>query len=52
MRTLKEERIWLNNFIMFRNAKSVIESWIEEYNTDPPHQELGYSAPAEYSERD
>ena len=51
MRTLKEECIWLNSHIRFRDAKSVIESWIEEYNTDQPHQELGYSAPAEYREK-
>ena len=51
MRTLKEECIWLNNFIMLRDAKSVIESWIEEYNTDRPHQELGYATPAEYREK-
>ena len=51
MRTLKEECIWLNSFTSFREAKSVIESWIEEYNTDRPHQELGYSAPAEYREK-
>jgi putative transposase len=51
MRTLKEECIWLNSFTSFREAKSVIESWIEEYNTDRPHQELGYSAPTEYREK-
>jgi putative transposase len=51
MSTLKEEFIWLNSFITFRDAKSVRERWIEEYNTDRPHQELGYSAPAEYREK-
>jgi putative transposase len=40
MRTFKEECICLNSFTPFRDAKSVAESWIEEYNTDRPHQEL------------
>jgi putative transposase len=37
MRTLKEERIRLNSFTLFRGAKSPIESWIEAHNTDRPH---------------
>ncbi len=51
MRTLKEECIWLNSFTSLREAKVIIESWIREYNTDRPHQELGYSTPAEYREQ-
>ena len=51
MRTLKEECIWLNSFASFREAKSIIESWIEEYNTDRPHQELGYVTPIEYRDK-
>lgn len=51
MRTLKEECVWLNSFTLFRDAKSVIESWIEGYNIDRPHQGLGCSAPAEYRQR-
>ena len=51
MRTLKEECIWLNAFASFREAKSKIETWIEEYNTERPHQELGYSTPTEYREK-
>jgi putative transposase len=48
MRTLKEECIWMHLFSSFKEAKAIIESWIEEYNTQRPHQELGYLAPVEY----
>ena len=48
MRTLKEECIWLNMFSSFSEAKEIIEAWIEEYNTERPHQELGYLSPVEY----
>jgi putative transposase len=51
MRILKEGCIWLSSFTTLRDAKSVIESWIEEYTTGRPHQELAYSAPAEYREK-
>ncbi|WP_281273113.1 integrase core domain-containing protein [Desulfosoma caldarium] len=48
MRTLKEECIWLNLFSSFDEAKAIIEGWIREYNTERPHQELGYLSPVEY----
>ncbi|WP_435051101.1 integrase core domain-containing protein [Desulfacinum infernum] len=48
MRTLKEECIWLNLFSSFAEAKAIIEAWIHEYNTERPHQELGYVSPGEY----
>lgn len=48
MRTLKEECIWLHRFTSFAKAKRIIEAWILEYNTERPHQELGYQAPVEY----
>jgi len=51
MRTLKEECIWLHRFTSFREAKRIIETWINEYNTERPHQELGYQAPVEYREK-
>jgi putative transposase len=51
MRTLKEECIWLNRFSSFSQARRIIEAWIEEYNTQRPHQELGYQAPVEYREK-
>jgi putative transposase len=48
MRTLKEECIWLNLFSSFAEVKPIIEAWIQEYNTDRPHQELGYVSSVEY----
>lgn len=48
MRTLKEECIWLNLFSSFAEAKATIGAWIQEYNTERPHQELGYVSPVEY----
>lgn len=51
IRTLKEECIWLNTFASFQQAKSIIESWIKEYNADRPHQELGYLTPVEHREK-
>jgi len=51
MRSLKEECIWLRLFSCFREAKTIIESWIDEYNTERPHQELGYLPPREYRQQ-
>jgi putative transposase len=51
MRTMKEECIWLHTFSSFSEAKRIIEDWIREYNTDRPHQELGYNSPVSYKEK-
>jgi len=51
MRTLKEECIWLHTFTSFTEAKRMIEDWIREYNTERPHQELGYLSPVEYKQK-
>ena len=40
--------IRLNNYMTFWDVKSVIGLWINEYNTNRHHQELGYSAGVEY----
>ncbi|RDV36899.1 transposase [Bradymonadaceae bacterium TMQ3] len=47
-RSLKEECIWMTNFKTFAQAREVIETWVEFYNTERPHQALGYTSPAEY----
>ncbi|RAL19972.1 IS3 family transposase [Lujinxingia litoralis] len=47
-RSLKEECIWMTNFKTFAQAREAIESWVEFYNTERPHQALGYKSPAEY----
>jgi len=51
MRTMKEECIWLHSFSSFSYAKRVIEDWIQEYNTDRPHQELDYHSPVNYKDK-
>ena len=51
MRTMKEECIWLHSFSSFTEAKRTIEDWIREYNTDRPHQELGFHSPVRYKEK-
>lgn len=47
-RSLKEECVWLCNFRDFREARREVERWIEFYNTERPHQSLGYLSPAEF----
>lgn len=47
-RTLKEECVWQHRFRSFAQARREIERWIEWYNSDRPHQELGYLSPREY----
>jgi putative transposase len=51
MRTLKEECIWLQSFSLFTEAKRTIEDWIREYNTERPHQELGYNSPVDFKQK-
>lgn len=51
MRSLKEECIRLQVSSTFREAKTVIESWIHEYNSERPHQELGYVPSIEHRQR-
>ena len=47
MRTLKEEYLWLPLFSSFAEAQAIIEAWIQAYNTERPHQELGYVSSVE-----
>jgi len=50
-RSLKEECIWQHNFKSFEEAKRIISEWIHWYNTERPHQSLGYMSPVEYREK-
>lgn len=45
IKSLKDECVWLHRFENLDHARAVIENWIEEYNTERPHQELKYLPP-------
>ena len=45
IQSLKDECVWLHRFESLQHARSVIGNWIEEYNTERPHQELNYLPP-------
>lgn len=47
-RSLKEECVWQHQFANFTEARAGITAWIRWYNTERPHQALGYRSPLEY----
>ncbi|MEM7173632.1 MAG: IS3 family transposase [Pseudomonadota bacterium] len=47
IRTIKEECIWQHHFENLAHARQVIGQWIRHYNTERPHQALGYQTPAQ-----
>lgn len=47
IRSFKEECVWLHRFESMEQAQLEISRWIEWYNTDRPHQSLGYKTPEE-----
>jgi putative transposase len=47
-RSLKEECVWQYNFGTFAEARSAITQWIKWYNTERPHQALGYRSPRQF----
>ena len=47
IRSLKEECIWQHRFESLANAYSTIGQWLRYYNTQRPHQALGYKTPRE-----
>jgi len=51
LRTIKEEIIWLNEFLSLEEAKQRISQWMEiDYNKLYVHSELGYISPEEFEE--
>ena len=49
-RSLKEECVWQQQFGTFADAQQAIRGWITWYNTERPHQALGYRSPKQYYE--
>ncbi len=47
-RSLKEECVWQQRFGTFADAQQAISAWIRWYNTERPHQALGYRSPQQY----
>jgi putative transposase len=47
-RSFKEECVWLQNFTSFEEARRAVKAWLEWYNSERPHQALGYLSPHEY----
>lgn len=50
-RTLKEECVWQHTFESFEEARREISHWIERYNTERPHQALGYLSPKQFRQK-
>ena len=48
IRSLKEECVWQHSFESIDDARASIARWIEWYNTDRPHQALGYKTPDQH----
>lgn len=49
-RTLKEETVWLQEYLSFSRAQKDICKYIHFYNTDRPHSAIGYLSPKEFRE--
>jgi putative transposase len=47
-RSLKEECVWQHLFRDFGEARREITAWFRWYNTQRPHQALGYRSPTEW----
>lgn len=47
IRSMKEECVWQHRFESISHARDVIGRWMRHYNTERPHQALGYQVPAQ-----
>ena len=50
-RTLKEECVWMYSFKSIEEAERRIGEWVEKYNTERPHEALGWLTPVEWRKR-
>jgi transposase InsO family protein len=47
IQTLKVELIWLRDWESLEELQEALEAWRRDYNTERPHQSLGWQTPAE-----
>ena len=50
-RTLKEDLIWINEWSSFDQLQQSLEAWIDQYNKDYPHSEIGYRTPQQFEDQ-
>lgn len=48
IRTMKEEVVWLRDWNSAAELREALAAWMVRYNTERPHQALGWLTPAEY----
>ncbi len=48
IRTMKEEVVWLRDWDSADELRAALVPWQHRYNTQRPHQALGWETPAEY----
>lgn len=48
IRTMKEEVVWLRDWETAEELRAALVAWQHRYNTQRPHQALGWRTPAEY----
>ena len=51
MRTMKEERIWTNEFEIFEKLSLALDAWVKDYNANYLHSTLGYVPPNVFEQR-
>jgi putative transposase len=47
IRTMKEECIWQRDWESIDQLRAALDAWVEAYDTQRPHQALGWATPAE-----
>jgi len=49
-RTLKEDLIWLQDWLSVEQLRSSLATWFQNYNEDFPHSTLGYLTPSQFEQ--
>lgn len=49
-RTLKEDLIWLQDWLSVEQLRSSLTHWFQNYNEDFPHSTLGYLTPSQFEQ--